>query len=161
MNIFRFCTLIVLTALSAQAFADGEDALALEKKLSAEYLAKMAAEPGAQVIEQGVVLRPISESGSQTYPQVSDSVRVSYFLTDREGKTIEESITSDELVEFPLARLIKCWQVAFPKISVNSFYKISCPSDTAYGDHGAGDTIKPGAALTFRVTLYGVVPAKP
>lgn len=132
--------------------------LAEEKRLGAEYLTKMATEKDATVIEQGVVLRPLFISGATQYPTVTDTVKVSYHLTDREGKLIEESLTSDEAIEFPLNRLIKCWQVAIPKMSVGSFYKISCPSDAAYGDKGAGTDIKPGAALTFRVILHSTKP---
>ena len=137
---------------STTVFADLEG----EKKLSAEYLEKMAMEDGAQVLDQGVIARPIFMSGSSEYAAVTDTVKVAYHLVDREGKVIDESITGDELAVFPLNKLIKCWQIAVPKISVGSFYKVSCPSDTAYGDKGAGDDIKPGAALTFRIAVFSI-----
>lgn len=128
-----------------------------EKKLSAEYLQKMSEEAGASVIEQGIVMRPIFESGSEKFPLLTDTVKVSYHLVDREGKVIDESITADELAVFPLNKLIKCWQIAIPKISIGSFYKVTCPSDVAYGDKGTSDgAIKGGAALTFRLTVYGI-----
>ncbi len=128
-----------------------------EKKLSAEYLAQVSKEPGAQVLEKGVVLRALYDSGSQSHPDLSDTVNVTYHMVDREGKLIEESISADEILKFPLKRLIKCWQIALPAMPIGSFYKISCPSDTAYGDSGTSDgSIKGGAALTFRVTLFGV-----
>lgn len=146
---------LVLLALGGEVVkADSQDDLLQEKKLSAEYLAKMAIESGAQVINQGIILRPIFVSPSQVFPQITDSIQVAYHLADREGKLIEDSLTSDELAVFPLNKLIQCWQIALPKISVGSLYKLSCPSDTAYGDKGVEGVIKPGAALTFRVTLY-------
>ena len=84
-------------------------------------------------------------------------MKVSYHLVDREGKVIDESVTADELAVFPLNKLIKCWQIAIPKISIGSFYKVTCPSDVAYGDKGTSDgAIKGGAALTFRLTVYGI-----
>jgi FKBP-type peptidyl-prolyl cis-trans isomerase FkpA len=139
------------------ASATPVDDLAKEKQLSQEYLHQMAMEPNTQVIESGIILRPIFESGTNQFAKVTDTVKVSYHLVDREGKVVDESITSDELAVFPLNKLIKCWQMAIPKISIGSFYKISCPSDVAYGDKGAGDgAIKPGAALTFRLTVYGI-----
>jgi FKBP-type peptidyl-prolyl cis-trans isomerase FkpA len=134
-----------------------EDELAAEKKASAEYLAQMASESGAQVIEQGIVMRSLFEAHSPQFPIPESTVQVSYLLTDREGKLIEESLSADQLAEFPLPKLIRCWQIALPKISVGSFYKVTCPADTAYGDKGAGGgIIKPGAAITFRVTLFGL-----
>ncbi len=147
--------LVIFFVVCAHA-ATPED-VAEEKKLSAVYLQKMSEEAGAQVIEQGVILRPIFESGSAKFPLVTDTVKVSYHLVDREGKTVDESITADELAVFPLNKLIKCWQLAIPQISIGSFYKVTCPSDVAYGDKGTSDgAINGGAALTFRLTVYGI-----
>lgn len=161
MNYKQIVILIVVMTSCGDAFAGavrGGDDLANEKKLSAEYLSKMALETDAQVVEQGIVLRPIFVGSLQEFPQSTDTVKVSYYLSDREGKLIEQNVSDDELAVFPLSKLIKCWQIAVPKMSVGSFYKVSCPSDTAYGDKGAGDgAIKPGAALTFRLTLFGIV----
>lgn len=150
--LFAVCSL-----LSSFSFAVTPEDIAEEKKLSAVYLQNMADEANAKVIEQGIVLRPIFESGSGKFAQVTDTVKVSYHLVDREGKVIDESITGDELAVFPLNKLIKCWQTAIPQISIGSFYKVSCPSDVAYGDKGTSDgAIKGGAALTFRLTVYGI-----
>lgn len=147
---------LISAALLFGALASAQTDLEKEKALSAEYLTKMAAEANAQVVDMGVVLRPIFNATSEKFPTVEDTVTVNYHLMDREGKLIEESISSDETISFPLARLIKCWQVAIPKMSVGSFYKITCPSDSAYGDRGTKDgSIKGGAAITFRVTLFG------
>jgi FKBP-type peptidyl-prolyl cis-trans isomerase FkpA len=146
----------VASLIQSYAWADASDDLAEEKIKSAEYLSMMAAEPQASVIDQRIVIRPIFESHSGQFAQVTDTVQVAYHLVDREGKVIDESITGDELAEFPLNKLIQCWQIAIPKISIGSFYKISCPSSVAYGDKGADDVIKPGAALTFRLTVYGI-----
>lgn len=151
--------IIATTAISSFALATPADDLAKEILLSQEYLHQMAMEPNTQVIESGIVLRPIFESGSNQFAKVTDTVKVAYHLVDREGKVVDESITSDELAIFPLNKLIKCWQMAIPKISIGSFYKITCPSDVAYGDKGAGNgVIKPGAALTFRLTVFGIQP---
>jgi FKBP-type peptidyl-prolyl cis-trans isomerase FkpA len=152
---------LIFGALLLSAIASAQSDLEKEKQLSSEYLAKVALEPKAQVIEGGVVLRPLFVSDTSRYPTVADTVIVSYHLSDREGKLIEESLSEDEAFAFPLPRLIKCWQYALPKIAVGSFYKITCPSDTAYGDKGTKDgSIKGGAAITFRVTLFGVQTAQ-
>lgn len=152
MRLFLFCFLI-----TEASFAATLQDLTEEKKLSAAYLRKMSEEPGAKVIEEGVVIRPIFESGSGKLPVATDTVKVSYHLVDREGKVIDESLTSDQLAVFPLNKLIKCWQMAIPQISLGSFYKVSCSSDVAYGDKGTSDgAIKGGAALTFRLTVYGI-----
>ncbi len=120
--------LVIFSALFVTTLAFAQTDLEKEKAASAEYLVKMAAEPNAMVGDMGVVIRPIYSSNSGRYPAVADTVTVSYHLADREGTLIEESLTSDEAISFPLVKLIKCWQVAIPKMSVGSFYKITCPS---------------------------------
>lgn len=149
---FLILSISAILSVSAKAETD----LQLEKRLSADYLNLMAKEKDAVVIDQGIVLRPIFKSPSTIYPKAEDTVHVSYYLTNREGALIEESISSDEDLSFPLNKLIKCWQIAVTKMSVGSAYKVTCPSDAAYGDRGAGADIKPGAALTFRITLFGI-----
>lgn len=161
-------TILILTALLTMqiltgsiALADDSEDLTLEKKLSTEYLTKMASEKDAVVIEQGIVMRPIYQSGSQQFAKATDTVQVLYHLADREGKVIDESITADEAFAFPLQMLIKCWQIAVPQMAIGSHYKISCPSDVAYGDKGIKEDdvyiIKPGAALTFRLTVFAAI----
>lgn len=143
--------------LASTVFAGTLTELEDEKKLSAAYLEKMALEKGAEVTPEGIVVRPIFVSDTKIFPTVASTITVGYYLTDREGKLVEESTTSDETATFPLDDLIPCWKIAIPKMPVGSFYKVSCPSSTAYGDAGAGGVIKGGAALTFRITLFGIM----
>lgn len=155
----RFYTALVtsffiFTTLASVVRAD--DDLEQEKSLSRAYIALMAAEPGATTIESGIVFRPLymNEAGAQ--PTVSDTVHVLYQLWDREGALLDDGFATDEIPKFPLMRLINCWKIAVPQMRVGSFAKVTCPSETAYGDRGAGDgLIKPGAALTFRIQLLG------
>lgn len=149
--------IVLLLAFSATAHAaecDDRSGVEKEKCLSKLYLEKMAKEEDAVVADGGVVFRPIYVNAAGERPKVSDSVTISYVLTDREGKLIEA--TEDETATFPLDRLIDCWKIAVPLMTAGSHAKISCPSDTAYGDDGAGDAIPGGAALTFRITLFAI-----
>lgn len=150
--------LLLMTSLvSMPSFAGDSEELAKEKKASAAYMARMLEEPHAVTIGEGVVIRPIYVNLTDQFAHSTDTVQVAYHLVDREGKVIDESLTADALAIFPLSKLIKCWQIAIPRIAFGSLYKVSCPSDTAYGDKGAGDgLIKPGAALTFRITMFGI-----
>lgn len=157
MRIFAFAILaglVTMTSVRAGTDCTGTD-LEKEKCLSKAYLDGMATEKDARVVDGGVIVRPIFE-GTGAHPKVTDTVTVGYYLTDREGKLVETTITEDELATFPLDKLIACWKTAIPLMSVGSLYKVSCPSDTAYGDRGAGTDIKGGAALTFRIQLYSI-----
>jgi FKBP-type peptidyl-prolyl cis-trans isomerase FkpA len=44
-------------------------------------------------------------------------------------------------------------------MKVGGKYKLTCPSDVAYGDRGHPPAIKPGAALTFEIELLEIVAA--
>ena len=147
-------------SISAAAFAapsacEGTE-LEKEKCFSKLYVEKMALEKDAKVVDAGIVLRPTYVNAKGAMPKVSDTVTVGYYLTDREGKLIETTTTEDELATFPLAKLISCWKTSIPMMTIGSLYKVTCPSDTAYGDRGAGTEIKGGAALTFRITLFAI-----
>jgi FKBP-type peptidyl-prolyl cis-trans isomerase FkpA len=144
--------LILSLAFALPAFAD--EALDIEKAASAEYVQKMAAEAGASVIEKGIVLKPIFTNTDAALPVVSDTLTVLYSLYNREGKLIEEAV--DESISFPLNKLIDCWKVGLTHVSVGSVVKLTCPSDTAYGDRGIPPDIAGGAALTFRVTVLKI-----
>lgn len=149
-----FALLLVIGMGAAIARADEGTPLEQEKKLAAAYLERMKAEPGAQVIEGGVIVKPVYRAESNRFATLQDDVVVLYQGFDREGVDFDNAFTRDETETFPLSKLIRCWQIAVPQMPVGSHYKVTCPSDTAYGDKGAGDgAIKPGAAISFRISL--------
>ena len=149
----RFLIFVLLAVVSSSAFAGP---LEIEKQASGEYVELMKAEQGAYVIEEGIVLRPIYESSTGVKPASNSIVVTLYDGIDRHGKIFDSAYEREIPATFPLEAVISCWQLALPKMSVGSVFKVTCLSDTAYGDQGRLPTIKPGAALTFRVSLLEV-----
>ena len=149
--------LLMCFTLSAGAAEQVEDELQKEKRLSQEYLDQVKKEPGTLVIEQGILIKPVYHAASGASPTVNDTVKVIYHGLDREGNVFDSAFDRDEAAEFPLNRLITCWKIAIPKITVGSLYKVTCPAATAYGDRGAGGVIKPGAAITFKIFLAEII----
>ncbi len=145
-----------------QAFASArQNAMAnKEKAESAEYLKKMAAEPGATTAPTGYVVRTLTE-GTGASPGPNDTVKVHYHGTLRDGTVFDSSVDRGTPAEFPLGRVIPCWTQALQGMKVGGKYKLTCPSDIAYGDRGSLPSIKPGAALSFDVELIEVTPAPP
>jgi len=143
-----------------QAFANARrSAVALtEKTESAAYLAKMAAEPGATTAPTGYVVRTLTE-GTGTSPSPDDTVKVHYHGTLRDGKVFDSSVDRGTPAEFPVGGVIPCWTQALQTMKVGGKYKLTCPSEIAYGDRGSPPTIKPGATLTFEVELIEVKPS--
>jgi FKBP-type peptidyl-prolyl cis-trans isomerase FkpA/FKBP-type peptidyl-prolyl cis-trans isomerase FklB len=123
-----------------------------EKTESAAYLAQMAAEPGATTAATGYVIRTLTE-GTGASPGPDDTVKVHYHGTLRDGTVFDSSVDRGTPAEFPLAGVIPCWTQSLQTMKVGGKYKVTCPSDIAYGDRGSPPSIQPGAALTFEVEL--------
>ncbi len=142
-----------------QAFAASRRVAAAdsEKKASAAYLEQMAGEPGATKAESGYVIRTLTE-GTGASPAATDTVTVHYHGTLRDGSVFDSSVQRGSPASFPLDRVIPCWTQSLQKMKVGGKYKLTCPSDIAYGDRGSMPNIKPGATLTFEVELLDVKP---
>ena len=70
----------------------------------------------------------------------------------------DSSVDRGTPAEFPLNRVIPCWTQSLQTMKVGGKYKLTCPSDIAYGDRGSPPAIQPGATLTFEVELLEVKP---
>lgn len=126
-----------------------------EKTESAAFLAKMAAEPGATTAPTGYIIRTITE-GNGASPTATDTVKVNYHGTLRDGSVFDSTRERGEPATFPVGGVIPCWTQSLQTMKVGGKYQVTCPSDIAYGDRGAPPSIKPGAALTFEVELLEI-----
>jgi FKBP-type peptidyl-prolyl cis-trans isomerase FkpA len=127
---------------------------AAEKAAATAFLAQMAKEPGAERSATGVIYIPIT-AGTGPSPKATDTVRVHYHGTLRDGTVFDSSVQRGEPVTFPLNGVIPCWTEAVQKMKTGGKAKLVCPSDTAYGDAGQGP-IPGGATLIFEVELLGI-----
>lgn len=127
----------------------------VEQKDSAVFLEKLAKEKGAVKTASGLVYIPV-KSGSGPAPQATDTVKVHYKGTLRDGSVFDSSIDRGQPATFPLNRVIPCWTEGVQKMKVGGKAKLACPSTIAYGERGAPPKIKPGAALLFEVELLGI-----
>jgi len=127
-----------------------------EKKASAGFLEKAAAEKGAVKLPSGVIYSEI-KPGTGDPPKATDTVKVHYQGTLTDGTVFDSSIKRGEPATFPLNGVIKCWTEGLQKMKVGGKSRLVCPSDIAYGDRGSPPTIKPGATLVFEVELLEIV----
>ncbi|MGD8809564.1 MAG: FKBP-type peptidyl-prolyl cis-trans isomerase [Gammaproteobacteria bacterium] len=139
-----------------QQLADARSSAAsmAEKEASAAFAAEIAQEPGAQVFDSGLVFVPMVE-GSGESPTASDTVRVHYHGTLRDGTVFDSSVDRGESITFPLDGVIPCWTEGVQKMRVGGKAKLACPSEIAYGESGTGP-IPGGATLLFEVELLGI-----
>jgi FKBP-type peptidyl-prolyl cis-trans isomerase FkpA len=141
-----------------QELAQERHAVVLEKEKadSKLFLEKAGQTKGAEVTESGLILTEL-KAGSGANPAPTDTVRVHYHGTLRDGTVFDSSVQRGEPTEFPLNRVIPCWTEGVGMMKVGGKAKLVCPPDIAYGDRGAPPKIPGGAALTFEVELIEIV----
>jgi FKBP-type peptidyl-prolyl cis-trans isomerase FkpA len=146
--------------LNAYLAKKQEAIVAKQKDAAKPFLEKMAKEKGAKKLESGVIVIPVKE-GKGAVPTAADMVKVHYHGTFPDGKVFDSSVERGTPAEFPLGGVIPCWTEGVQKIKVGGKAKLVCPSDTAYGDQGAGGTIPGGATLLFEVELLEILKENP
>ncbi len=131
-----------------------------EKKEAQGFLDKMAKEKGAQKTESGLIFFEVAPGKGES-PKATDTVKVHYHGTLRDGTVFDSSKDRGTPATFPLNRVIPCWTEGVQKLKVGGKAKLVCPSSIAYGDRGAPPKIKPGAPLVFEVELIAIEAAAP
>ena len=119
------------------------------KKLLAENTESTITLPSGLQIE-------MIKNGEGTSPTSADMVTVHYtgMLTD--GKVFDSSVERGEPATFPVGGVIPGWTEALQLMQVGCKWKLTIPSDLAYGERGAGDLIGPNETLVFEVELLAI-----
>ena len=95
------------------------------------------------------------KSGTGPKPKETDTVKVHYHGTLIDGKVFDSSVERNEPIEFPVTGVIPGWIEALQLMSVGDKWKLTIPSDIAYGPRGKGD-IPPNSVLIFEVELLEI-----
>ena len=119
------------------------------------YLAENAKKEGVTTTESGLQYEVIN-SGKGAKPAPSDQVTVHYHGTLLDGTVFDSSVDRGEPASFGVTQVIKGWTEALQLMSIGDKWKLTIPSDLAYGDQGAGGMIGPGATLVFEVELLDI-----
>jgi FKBP-type peptidyl-prolyl cis-trans isomerase FkpA/FKBP-type peptidyl-prolyl cis-trans isomerase FklB len=130
-----------------------------EKTAAQGFLDKMAKEKGAVKTDTGLIFINVKD-GTGPQPKATDTVKVHYHGTLRDGSVFDSSVERGTPATFPLNRVVPCWTEGLQKMKVGGKAKLVCPSSIAYGDRGAPPKIKPGAPLVFDVELIEIEPVK-
>lgn len=131
-------------------------AIRLNKEAGEEFLKINAHKAGVITLPSGLQYEVIKE-GDGEKPQLKDTVRCHYHGTLINGVVFDSSMDRGEPAEFPLQGVIKGWTEILQLMPVGSKWRVTIPSDLAYGDRGAGQHIQPGSTLVFIIELLGIV----
>lgn len=124
--------------------------------LGQEYMAENAKRDGVITLESGLQYEVIAQ-GEGASPKATDTVKVHYHGTTIDGQVFDSSVQRGEPATFVVTQVIAGWVEALQLMSVGSKWKLSIPSELAYGAQGAGQAIGPHATLVFEVELIEIV----
>jgi len=132
-----------------------QKAVKLNKEAGEEFLKINAHKEGVTTLPSGLQYEVI-KMGEGPKPTLSDTVACHYHGTLINGIVFDSSMDRGEPASFPLRGVIAGWTEILQLMPVGSKWKVTIPSDLAYGDRGAGEHIKPGSTLIFIIELLSI-----
>ena len=125
------------------------------KEEEEKYLSENASREGVITTESGLQYEIIN-SGNGPKPSADDQVTVHYHGKLINDTVFDSSVERGEPATFPVNGVIPGWVEALQLMSVGDKWKLTIPSNLAYGERGAGGVIGPGATLIFEVELLKI-----
>ena len=126
------------------------------KEAGEEFLKINGHKTGVVTLPSGLQYEVI-KMGDGPKPELTDTVECHYHGTLINGQVFDSSMDRGQTAKFPLQGVIKGWTEILQLMPVGSKWKVTIPSDLAYGDRGAGEMIQPGSTLIFIIELIDIV----
>lgn len=126
------------------------------KEIGEGFLAENKLQEGVTTTASGLQYI-VLKAGDGPKPKETDTVRCHYEGRLIDGTVFDSSIRRGQPMEFPVNQVIAGWVEALQLMPVGSKWRLFIPSELAYGEHGAGDVIRPNSALIFDVELLQIV----
>ncbi|MCG7372600.1 FKBP-type peptidyl-prolyl cis-trans isomerase [Pseudomonas luteola] len=136
-----------------QAEAQAKAAAAAET--GAAYLLENAKRDGVVLLPSGLQYEVLVE-GQGDKPSRQSHVRTHYHGTLIDGSVFDSSYERGQPAEFPVGGVIAGWAEALQLMNVGSKWRLTVPSELAYGAQGVG-SIPPHSVLVFDVELLEIL----
>lgn len=130
--------------------------LALNKQAGEEFLRINKEKAGVTELASGLQYQ-ILTPGTGAKPSASDQVRCHYHGTLINGTVFDSSVQRGEPAVFGVSQVIPGWVEALQLMEVGAKWRLFIPSDLAYGERGAGESIEPNSTLIFDVELLDII----
>ena len=128
----------------------------INRKAGDEYRKILSNKAGVTTLANGIQYE-VLRNGDGAKPTARDTVRVHYHGTLINGTVFDSSVERGEPAEFPLQGVIAGWTYILQQMPVGSKWRVVLPPELAYGDRGAGSTIRPNMTLIFEIELLDIV----
>ncbi|WP_396589054.1 FKBP-type peptidyl-prolyl cis-trans isomerase [Bermanella sp. R86510] len=132
------------------------EAAAKAKEIGDAFLAENAKRDGVTVTDSGLQYEVINQ-GSGATPSAESTVRVHYHGTFIDGRMFDSSVERGEPAEFPVGGVIAGWTEALQLMKEGDKWRLTVPSELAYGPQGSQGAIPPHSVLVFEVELLNVL----
>lgn len=126
------------------------------KEAGEKFLAENAKKDGIITLASGLQYQVLKE-GNGKRPKATDRVKCHYEGTLIDGTMFDSSIQRGEPAVFGLNQVIAGWTEGVQLMQEGAKYRFFIPYNLGYGEHGAGASIPPFAALVFDVELIEVI----
>lgn len=128
----------------------------LNLKAGREFMEIQKNKSGVTTLENGIQYE-VFKRGEGEKPSAQDTVRVHYHGTLIDGTIFDSSVQRGTPAEFPLKNVIPGWTYILQQMPVGSKWKVTIPSELAYGERGAGQNIRPNMTLIFEIELLDII----
>lgn len=132
-----------------------DDLLTQNKEEGLAFLEANKTKEGVTTLPSGLQYEILKE-GNGPKPKATDRVKTHYHGTLLNGKVFDSSVQRGQPAVFGVNQVIKGWVEALQLMPVGSKWKLYIPSELAYGEQGAGNSIAPNSALIFEVELLDI-----
>ncbi|MEH6500173.1 MAG: FKBP-type peptidyl-prolyl cis-trans isomerase [Pseudoalteromonas distincta] len=144
------------TELQTRAEQRSTDLAAEALKVNEDYLADNAAREGVTTTASGLQYEVITEGEGSEQPAEDDVVLVHYEGKLLDGTVFDSSVSRGEPVELPVNGVIPGWVETLQLMSVGDKWKVTIPSELAYGARSPSPVIPPNSILVFEMELLGI-----
>jgi FKBP-type peptidyl-prolyl cis-trans isomerase len=142
-------------ALQAEQEAELEEMKQKNSAAGQAYLEENRSKEGVVTTDSGLQYEVMVKGEGQT-PTPEDTVKVDYVGTLIDGTEFDSSITRGEPVTFPVGQVIPGWTEILQLMPVGSKYRVTIPTNLAYGEAGAPPVIEPNSVLIFDIELLSI-----
>lgn len=124
--------------------------------LGKNYLRENAQKEGVTTTASGLQYE-ILKKGDGAKPTLKDTVKCHYHGMLIDGTVFDSSVMRGEPAQFPLQGVIPGWTEVLQLMPIGSKWKVTIPSNLAYGERGAGRDIAPNSTLIFEIELLDIL----